>query len=595
MCQCVTIAVIVALSLASSECVAATPEQKPANEAASPSCPPGFVPQDNRSNCVCANWPAGIVKCDEDTMNASMRIDYCMTYNNETEEILAGLCSIGIFRNDSYKFYYPLPNEVSALDKHVCGPLNSGGKLCGECKDGFAAFPLLVTQCVSCSDGTSSSWIKFLAFVYLPITISLLIIVVFGISVVSGPVSAFIFYSQATTGYIHFVFVEGVLKAQESTTTPYAVNIPMMVVDSFYSLSNLNFFNNFIPGFCLTKHLNRLEAISLEYASAMYPFAFLVLLYVCIQLHAYDCRLIVCCWKPFYKFFIYISRRIDLKTSFVHSFATLILLSYVKFLTVTSLLLTGFNYVYTSRGKKIGPPVLFFDATIPYFHKEHLPLALLSIVILLSFVVIPPLLLLFYPAACFQRCLAHLKMNSQALRTFIEIFNGHFKDGAKGTRDLRFFAGFYFILRIIVLMISVTLPGYYNIAVSAILYSFIAFLFVLVQPYKKQINNVVDAFIFTIMSTIYTLVLIQMIHLLFLGRGSEGLSVTVHILYSLPLLCLILLIVCWVLDQKTKCVQRLQRSKLLSCIFQDSSKVATDYFDDFAPDRLLNPSDYEKL
>ena len=592
--QCVTIAVIVALSLISCVYVVATPEQKPDREATSPSCPPGFVPQENGTSCVCANWPNQVVKCVEDSMNASMRIDYCMTYDNETEEIAAGVCSIGIFRGDSYKFYYPLPNEVSALDKHVCEPLNSKGKLCGECKDGFAAFPLLVTECVSCSDGTSNSWIKFLAFVYLPITVSLLIIVVFGISVVSGPVSAFIFYSQATTGYIHFVYVQGVLKAQESTANSYDVNTPMMVVDSFYSLSNLNFFNNFIPGFCLTKHLNRLEVFSLEYASALYPFAFLVLLYVCIQLHARDCRLIVCCWKPFYKLFIYFRRSVDQKTSFVDAFATLILLSYVKLLIVTCCLLSGF-YVFNSQGKKIGPPVTFYDANIPYLHKEHLPLALLAIIILLTFVLIPPLLLLFHPTACFQRCLARCKMNSQALRTFIEIFNGHFKDGTKGTLDLRFFAGFYFILRIISLMISVTLPGFYNIIVSAILYSFIAFLFVLVQPYKKQINNVVDAFIFTIMSTLYILTLIQMIQLLFLDHYFKGLSVTVHILYSLPLLCLIVFIMYWVFNRKTNCIQRLQRYQVLSCVFQDRTKVAREYFDDFAPDRLLNPGDYEKL
>ena len=280
-------------------CVVATPEQKSDSEAITPSCPPGFVPQNNGSSCVCANWPNKIVKCDEDSKKASMRIDYCMTYDNETGEITAGLCSTGIFRDNSYRFYYSLPNEVTALEEHVCGPLNSQGILCGECKEGYAAYALSINACVNCKDGTTNSWVKFLAFVYLPITIGLLIIVVFGISVVSGPVGAFIFYSQATTGYIHFVFIGSALRAQESTTTPYEVSTSAMILDGFYSLSNVNFFYTFIPGFCLTKHLNRLEAISLEYASALYPFVFLVLLYICIQLHAHDCKILVCCWKPF--------------------------------------------------------------------------------------------------------------------------------------------------------------------------------------------------------------------------------------------------------------------------------------------------------
>ena len=47
------------------------------------SCLPGFVSQGN--SCVCADvWPDGIITCDEDSLNASMVIGYCMTYDNET-------------------------------------------------------------------------------------------------------------------------------------------------------------------------------------------------------------------------------------------------------------------------------------------------------------------------------------------------------------------------------------------------------------------------------------------------------------------------------------------------------------------------------
>ena len=371
------IAAIAALSLTSCVCVVATP---PDDKATSPSCPPGFMLQGNGSNCICVNWPNRIVKCDEDSKNASMRIDYCMTYDNETGEIKAGACLRGFFRSDSYKFNYPLPNDMSALDEYVCAPLNRKGKICGECEDGYAVSPLLITVCANCSDGTSNSWIKFLAFVYLPITIGLLIIVVFGISVVSGPVNAFIFFSQVTTSYLHFVFIEATLKAQESTSTHFKVSTPAMVLDGFYSLTNLNFFNNFIPRFCLTKHLNRLEAISLEYASAAYLFVFLVLIYICIQLHARDCRFIVCCWKPFHKFLVYFRRRVDPKTSSIDAFATLILLSYVKIVTVTNFLILA-SYIYNDRGEKFSTPVVYYDPSIPYFHKEHLPHVLFAIVI----------------------------------------------------------------------------------------------------------------------------------------------------------------------------------------------------------------------
>ena len=185
-------------------------------------------------------------------------------------------------------------------------------------------------------------------------------------------------------------------------------------------------------------------------------------------------------------------------------------------------------------------------------------------------------------------------MNSQALRTFIEIFNGHFKDGTNGTRDYRFFAGLYFILRIIVLIMSFTGPQFY-IAISAILYSLIALLLILMQPYKKQIYNVVDALIFILMSIIYSVIVIQTVLVFFYDHISAKLSVIVHILYSLPLLCLIIFIMCWILNQKTNCIRTLRKYKVLSCIFQDGAEVAREHFDDSVPDRLLNPTDYKEL
>ena len=148
------------------------------------SCPPGFVSQGN--SCVCADWPDAIVTCDEDSLNASMQIGYCMTYDSETEEVGAGFCQQTFFRIDSNRLYYPLPTEVSALNDYVCGPSNRKGLLCGECKDGFAVPPYFTANCINCTSA-SNGWIKFIAVTYLPITIIFTVIVVFAISVVSGP------------------------------------------------------------------------------------------------------------------------------------------------------------------------------------------------------------------------------------------------------------------------------------------------------------------------------------------------------------------------------------------------------------------------
>ena len=154
---------------------------------ASLSCPPGFVPQ--RNNCVCADWPNRMVMCDQDLQKASMKIGYCMTYDNKTGEVRAGRCiNTLFFGNGSYDSYYPLPSEVSDNER-VCAPSYSRGLLCGECQEGFAVAALWNSFCINCS-GTSNGWIKFLAAQYLPLTVIFVLIVVFAINVVSGPINS---------------------------------------------------------------------------------------------------------------------------------------------------------------------------------------------------------------------------------------------------------------------------------------------------------------------------------------------------------------------------------------------------------------------
>ena len=157
------------------------------------SCPPGFVPQGN--SCVCADWPNEIVTCDEDSLNASMQIGYCMTYDNETNEVRVGRCQNTIYRNDSYKRYYPLPTNVSHLNDRVCGPSNSKGLLCGECQDGFAVAALWNDFCINCTSA-SNGWIKFIATHYLPLTVIFMLIIIFAINIVSGPIKSFIFFAK---------------------------------------------------------------------------------------------------------------------------------------------------------------------------------------------------------------------------------------------------------------------------------------------------------------------------------------------------------------------------------------------------------------
>ena len=554
------------------------------------SCPPGFVSLGNI--CVCADWPDGIITCDEDSLNASILIGYCMTYDNETEEVRAGFCQQTLFKNDSFKFYYPLPTEVSDLNDRMCGPFNREGLLCGECQDGFAVPPLFSINCINCTS-VSNGWIKFITFTYVPITIIFTVIVVFAISVVSGPINSFIFYGQITTLFpgIHIGFIMSVLGAQGTFT--YLDRMSTVIVAELYGFWNLYIFRAIIPPFCLTNHLSTLQAFALDYILAFYPLVVIVFLYVCIRLHASNFRPVVYCWKPFLKCFLRFRRSVDPTTSVIDAFATFILLSYVKLLFVAGRFLYP-TQVFNGQGQQLKTAVFAYDASIRFFHTEHLPLAILSIIVLLTFVVVPPIVLIFYQAAFFQKCLTRCKMNSQPLRTFVETFQGCYKDGTNGTRDCRYFAGLYFMLRIIaVVLSSLTMP--WVIIGSALLYWCTAVLFARVQPYKVHLYNVVDAVIFAFLGTLSTLITFNVINILFAGHSYTALMILTDVLYTLPLVYFVLFIVCWLLNRKTSCIQKLKSHKLLHCFFQDQEESNRDYFDATVPHRLLNPEQYELM
>ena len=583
-------AVVVVSALAVLYLATASEDTQSDKVAASLSCPPGFTPDGNSSQCICADWPDGIVKCDEDSLQASMQLGFCMTYDNETHDVRVGACQVSFYRSDFFKFYFPLPKEAADLDQHVCGPSNSRGLLCGECQDGYSVSPLLTLGCNKCS-GTAYSWLKLIAFQYIPITIFLVAIVLFAISIVSAPMNAFIFFSQITTGgYVNVAFVGTILSAQGNLTTLYRTPTVINVVSGFYNVWNLNFFNNIIPPFCVSEHLTKLQSFELEYAKVIYPLLLIIMLYVGISSHGRNFRPLVYCWKPFHKYFVYFRRSIDSRTSVIDAFATFLLLSYVKLLAITTPLFQP-TYHYNGEAQKLDTMGLHYSPTVQAFHGSHLLLAVIAISALLIFVTVPPLVLILYPTSPFQKCLTRCRIKSQALRTFTESFNGCFKDGTNGTRDYRYFAGVYFLLRVVYIL-SLVLNTQYYIMVLALFYLVTAVLFALVQPYKRCIYNVIDAIMFCILAIIHMLIIAHATLILFFGLPSTLLSLISGLLYSLPLFYFLLFCAIRLLNRKTGCTQKLRKHKWMKYFF-DCKESDMEQFDATVPHRIQHPEEYQ--
>ena len=156
-------------------------------------------------------------------------------------------------------------------------------------------------------------------------------------------------------------------------------------------------FGFLIPSFCASDKLSQLHVVALEYAVAFYPLLLTVIAYICVQLHARDCRVVVCLWQVFCKCFSCCRwrwrRQWDPVASLVHTFAAFLVLSYSKILFV-SLQLLSYTQLYVPTGGVLDPPRrVYHDPSLKWFGNKHLPFALLAIFVLCIFVVFPALVL----------------------------------------------------------------------------------------------------------------------------------------------------------------------------------------------------------
>ena len=138
---------------------------------------------------------------------------------------------------------------------------------------------------------------------------------------------------------------------------------------------------------------------------------------------------------------------------------------------------------------------LLYDSTTVYLGQSHIPYAALALLILFVFVLIPILLLLFYPMVLFQKILNRLPYRFQIyLDTFVDLFQGCYKNGTQpGTRDCRWFSAVPFILRLVLLVLyTVTLDTSFTPYAAQVT----ALMIILIDPYKSQCSSSFTMFVF---------------------------------------------------------------------------------------------------
>ena len=436
--------------------------------------------------CDCGKSLDGVVYCDS-TKQVFLFSRFCMAYDERVGEEVVGRCpyTYTLFSDPNVSnvgLYIKLPPAVDQLETFMCDRLNREGFFCGKCKEnyGCAMYPDII-QCVECDPNHyARNWLLYLVISYVPLTVFLALVICLRISATSAPMNAFIFISQIVT---HPPFLRGFTHTIDTTFLSHGARMFMKFLLSLYSLWNLNFFTTLIPPFCLPNQ-SVYSVISLTYVVALYPLLLLFLIYVLIELHSRNFKVVVWLWKPFIVCYARFRCKWDIRASIIDAFATFLLLSFVKFLFV-SIDLTAPTKLKTKNGTTVGY-ALYFDAEFVVSTKPKTILESIAIgLIVLLFVVIPAILLLLYPCRFCQKCLTFTCLNFQALRFLMDSFHGCYKNGTEGTRDCRYFASIFLITRIAIGVAYATSTMSYLIIVLSICIS-LAIAIAVVHPYNKQ-------------------------------------------------------------------------------------------------------------
>ena len=160
-------------------------------------CPNWYHHPPGSHHCQCGpNLKGGII-CYDDGLY--FRVDYTMTWDSATNQTVAALSNYGYknYSNIINKVYTLMPNDSRDLNETVCAPNNRKGFLCEDCVPGYGPTPYS-PKCMDCRKHSTLSAIAiFLTLKLAPITVMFVLLIVFRINVIQGPLFGYVLYCQA--------------------------------------------------------------------------------------------------------------------------------------------------------------------------------------------------------------------------------------------------------------------------------------------------------------------------------------------------------------------------------------------------------------
>ena len=215
-------------------------------------CPPGFVYSNEKAECKCMvdhdHQNPAISDCDLTSYRAYFNQFYWIGYeSDDAVDLLISPCPYRYCYKDHISQSQLLPQDTNntTLDHFVCGNRNRTGILCGQCVEGYSvAMNSPAFICYRCKDPYLGILYLFLSYI-IPVTILFYIIMAYNIRITTGPIGAFLFFSQIISSQNYFTF-EYAMKANSDETLPTS-----RIIITIYSIANLQFFQHDIFSYCL--------------------------------------------------------------------------------------------------------------------------------------------------------------------------------------------------------------------------------------------------------------------------------------------------------------------------------------------------------
>ena len=494
-------------------------------------CPPGFLLDQSKLECIGGRYPFVLTRTN---LTSSIQRGYWIgEINNETVVAQCSYCPYNTKLPLSN--YIDLPQDHSKLDKFFCEDLKREGALCRQCIEGYApAVNSEVYKCVKCSaENAKYSWLLYLLTEYVPTTIILLLVILFNISVTSGPLNSFVFFAQVISTTFG-VDADGLIPYPSITPAATALKHTYL---SIYGVWNLNFFLSFDWAlFCLGPDVTTLHLLALDFIQAVYPLLLLLVIWVVVTLYYSNYRIVVCIVRPLHRFFARSFGLLNLQRSIMDAFATFIVLSYAKFAATSAVLLYP-NGLYSEDGKTVDF-VSKYDGNYPFLSSQYSPFLISSILTSLLVCILMPILLFLYSLKPFYRLLERIHFTyllpGEKASHFLNSFYHCYKDGTTGGYDQRYFASLLFFIKLIIIFsYSYALNWAQQYIIQQFLCTIAILMISVFQPYKRMLYNIVDTCIFTILAFINVLTLYnRYLDIADLGLSSSSYYIQIMLIFS---------------------------------------------------------------